>query len=257
MKKDLINEERHGNAMITLDSCALLEERLGVQFRDRDLLLRACTHKSYANEQNSHAPRGEADNERLEFLGDAVLDLVLSELLVEVFPEENEGTLSKLRASLVNEKILAELARELGAGEFVRLGKGEERTGGREKDSILAGSFEAIVAAIHQDGGLESARRFTRKLFEPRLSADRPPQTPFCDFKTQLQELSQARLRVAPRYTTVGSTGPDHAKTFEVEVQVGEKISARATGRSKKEAEQNAARLAMEAWLPSEQKERS
>ena len=211
-----------------------LQQRIGYPFRQLGLLEEALTHRSY----------GRPDNERLEFLGDSVIELVVSQLLFETFPKLREGELSKMRSSLVKEESLAEVARGIELGRHLKLGKGEEATGGREKASILAGALEAVVAAVYIDGGFEEAFRVVEGLFRERIKQmeeawrDR-------DYKTQLQEYTQARFKEVPRYTVVAERGPEHSKTFEVVVLVGGRIWGRGSGRSKKEAEQRAAEEAL------------
>ncbi|RMG92956.1 MAG: ribonuclease III [Candidatus Dadabacteria bacterium] len=218
-----------------------LEEALGYLFETPDLLDQALTHKSYANERGS----GIRDNERLEFLGDAVLDLVVSHLLYDLRPPLTEGKMSKVRAFLVSEPSLAEVARSFGLGRYLLLGKGEEQTGGREKPSILSGAFEALVAAIYLDGGFDLAREFVDAVFRPLLEAEGPGGLDR-DFKTRLQEHCQGRYGTAPTYRLVGEWGPDHDKTFEVEIRLGNRVLGRGRGRSKKEAEQRAAQGALD-----------
>ncbi len=222
---------------------ARLAERVRAPLADRATALAAVTHKSYVNE---HRGEGHEDNERLEFLGDAVIDLLVSEYLMSRFPSAREGELSKLRAAVVDEAGLASMARALALGELLRLGRGEELTGGREKTSLLADAMEAVIAAIFLDGGLAAVHR----LVDPFLAEayDRAANGQLDrDFKTQLQELAQARLRVSPRYRVLAEIGPDHAKTFEIAVELRGEELGRGAGRSKKDAEQAAARMAVEA----------
>lgn len=202
----------------------------------------ALTHRSYANE---NAVLGCADNERLEFLGDAVLQLCTSNLLMRLFPGEAEGPLSKRRTSIVNERPLAELARQLDLGSFVLLGKGEENSGGRVKSSILSDTYEAVIAAVYLDGGYRAANRFIERFFAPLIREEKEAFI-YRDYKSDLQELAQGRYRFIPRYELVGESGPDHDKTFEMEVRVADVVSIRARGKNKKEAEQEAARLALD-----------
>jgi ribonuclease III len=216
-----------------------LEARLGYQFRDRTRLECALTHKSYLNE---NASWGRPDNERLEFLGDAVLDLVVGHLLMDAAPERNEGELSKTRASIVNEVGLADVAAELGLGEWLFLGRGEEQSGGRRKPSVLADSCEAVVAAVYLDGGFDAAFAVVKRLFGGRVASVR--EAGLNDFKTRLQERA-ARRRLHVRYTVVSEQGPDHDKTFEIAASIGEREYARGVGKTKKEAEQRAAQLAL------------
>jgi ribonuclease-3 len=217
---------------------ARLEELLGYRFVRRELLERALTHRSFANESKS----GTGDNEKLEFLGDAVLDLVVGHHLMDAFPALSEGELSVTRAQVVSEAGLSEVAAELGLGEFLRLGKGEERTGGRSKPSLLADAFEAVVAAVFLDSGFEAARDLVERVLAERMQAI--DATGFHDFKTRLQESAQAKLRATPEYRVIGEAGPDHDKTFEVAVHIKNREWARAHGKSKKAAEQRAAAMA-------------
>lgn len=225
------------------DPVAALERRLGVAFRDRATALAALTHKSWVNEHRAEAG---SDNERLEFLGDAVIDLAVSHRLMERFPGAREGELSKMRAAVVDEQGLAGLARALDLGPLLRLGRGEELTGGRRKASLLADAMEAVVAAVYRDGGLEAVLglvdRFLGEAFA-RASAG----TLDRDWKTQLQELAQSRVRATPRYRVAAEHGPDHAKVFEVELELRGEVLGTGQGRSKKDAEQAAAKAAIEA----------
>ena len=219
---------------------ALLEAELAYRFRDPCLVETALTHRSWMNEtQDSFR----SDNERLEFLGDAVLALVSSDLLMKRFPEQPEGELSKARAAIVNEAGLARIAEALTLGQWIFLGRGEEQAGGRQKRSLLANAFEALIGAVYLDGGFPAAFAVAERLIEPLL-ADIPTAASK-DFKSRLQELAQAKLQLAPSYTVLSEHGPDHAKTFEVAILIGEKEYGRAFGRSKKEAQQNAAELAL------------
>ncbi|HXJ20347.1 MAG TPA: ribonuclease III [Polyangia bacterium] len=218
-----------------------LESRLVYQFRDRDLLVTALTHTSWINEAS--AP-GRVDNERLEFLGDAVLALVTSDLLMARLPDAPEGELSRARAALVSEGGLARAAAALDLGRFVWLGRGEEKTGGRSRPSILANALEALVGAVYLDSGLEAARGIAARLFQPDLGdVQRHARL---DFKSRLQERAQALWQVAPVYEVVGVSGPDHDKRFEVSLSIDGRAWGRAGGRSKKEAEQSAAAAALE-----------
>ncbi len=228
MGKGPTNEERVGQ----------LEAKLLLELPDRPLALAALTHKSYCNE---HRQESTSDNERLEFLGDAVVDLAVSHRLMQRFPSAAEGELSKLRAQIVNEEGLSKIARRLGLGELLLLGRGEELTGGREKSSVLADALEAVIGAVYFSAGMGKVMELVDRLFAPELDlvasgrADK-------DYKSLLQEDVQNRLRLSPRYRVVSEKGPDHEKIFEVEVTIGEDVYARSTGRSKKEAEQAAAR---------------
>ena len=217
-----------------------LEKAIGYRFKRPALALEALRHRSYVNEQSSPAL---ADNERLEFLGDAVLNLVVSELLMERYPEMTEGDLSRARATLVNENQLADLAKHIGIGPMVQLGKGEIMSGGREKNSILSDTLEAVVAAVFLDGGLDSTYRVLRRRFGNLMACIDGP-APSLDSKSRLQELIQTRIHAVPRYRVVEEHGPDHDKTFCVELEV-DGLVARGTGKSKKTAEQDAAREAL------------
>jgi ribonuclease-3 len=224
------------------DGYEILEAKLDHRFRDRRLLEMALTHKSFLNE---NPLPGREDNERLEFLGDAVLGLSVGHLLMESKPLRSEGDLSRGRAAIVNEHGLARMAEELSLGEWLFLGKGEEQTGGRRKASILADACEAMMAAVYLDGGFEAAFRVVRQLVEPQLRVMHDAAA--SDHKTRLQERAQARLRTTPRYTVVAESGPDHDKVFEVVLTLAGREYARGTGKSKKEAEQRAAAAALAA----------
>jgi len=213
-----------------------LEERLGYYFKNRQLLWEALTHKSYSRFQN---------NERLEFLGDAVMDLVVGELLFKLFPEKEEGFLSKLRASLVNENSFSKIAQGMGLGKFLLLSQSEENNRGRVKPSILSSSFEAIIGAIYMDGGFEEAKRVGLELLHSTFPKIDPKEL-LKDYKTTLQEITQAYFGVLPTYRLLKSFGPDHDKRFEIGVYILEKEYARAQGRSKKSAQQKGAQLAIE-----------
>jgi ribonuclease III len=221
-----------------------LQERLGYTFGDLAILLQALTHKSFGHEFFQEKPIALRDNERLEFLGDAILDVVVSDILLEAFPNANEGQLSKMRAAVVNEKTLAQLAKSIQIQDCVRLGKGETQTGGNEKASILSSTFEALIAAIYLDGGFNAVYPVVRHVFAPLFAEERELMA-FYDHKTQLQEIIQARWKVTPSYHLIEAHGPDHAKIFEIEVKMNGKTLAVARGSSKKEAEQNAARAAI------------
>lgn len=218
--------------------------RIGLPVADRVTALAALTHKSYVNEHRDE--EGLADNERLEFLGDAVIDLAVSHRLMEQFPTAREGDLSKMRAAVVDEQGLSEMARALDIGPLLRLGRGEELTGGRQKASLLADAMEAVIAAVFIGGGLVAVLRIVDR-FLGEAFARAAAGTLDRDYKTQLQELAQSRLRATPRYRVVAEHGPDHSKTFEVETDLRGEVVGRGTGRSKKDAEQAAARLALDA----------
>ncbi|MCU0255292.1 MAG: ribonuclease III [Vicinamibacterales bacterium] len=228
------------------DHLSDLEERIGHTFADRQVLERALTHRSHAHEDTS----GEsADNERLEFLGDAVLGLVVAEALFREFPELDEGHTSKMKALLVSAPTLTAVAERLDLGAHVRLGRGEEKTGGRGKQALLADACEAVIAALYLDGGMEAARGFVLRHLRPEIERLRQPGRLTAltgDFKSALQERLQEAGQPAPAYRVVATEGPDHEKQFSVEVSSGDRVLAQATGASKKEAEQRAARLALE-----------
>src|SRR5271157_719592 len=220
-------------------SDAALEKKLGHRFLRPELLVRALTHSSAAPERRPGAGRElHEDNERFEFLGDAVLELLASEYLVLTFPDWSEGQLSKSRARLVNARTLESAARRLRLGEHLRLGRGEEKTGGREKQTLLADAFEAVIAAIYLDGGLGAARVVLRDaLFEQALE-ERGESIADSDRKSALQEFLQARGRPSAEYRLAGQSGPDHQKTFLIEVWVSGECMASGEGSTKKEAEQ-------------------
>ena len=212
-----------------------LEDKLGYKFKDEKLIIEALTHKSYKQPY---------DNERLEFLGDAVLDLIVGEYLYKKFNRSDEGKLSKIRASLVNETGFDKLARALSLGDYILLSNAEDNNGGREKPSLLSNAFEAIIGAIYLEDGLKTAERIAIKLIESNyeeISLD----SLFRDFKTTLQELTQARFGMTPEYKVISSRGPDHLKEFEVGVFIQDKEYARAIGKSKKIAQQEAAKEAV------------
>lgn len=229
-----------------------LEEEIGHRFREPELLERALTHSSHAHERESGSSARD-DNEQLEFLGDAVLGFVVSQLLFERFPDFHEGQLSKLRAHLVSARHLGGVARRLELGQFLRLGRGEERSGGRAKAALLVNALEALLAAVYLDGGLEAVHRLIRRrIFEPEiglLQTQSGGGLATTDHKSALQELLQARALPPPRYTVVMEHGPDHRKVFTVELRIrsaeGEQVY-RAPASTKKEAEQDAARQALE-----------
>jgi ribonuclease-3 len=212
-----------------------LEERLRYRFENKQLLIEALTHKSYKKPYN---------NERLEFLGDAVLDLIVGEFLFRKFPDSDEGVLSKIRASLVNESGFNLLARKIDLGGFIYLSAAEENNNGREKPSLLSNAFEAVIGAIYLEGGLETAREIVVKLLtETHQKIDL--QSLSKDYKTALQELTQATHGVTPTYTLLRSFGPDHKKEFEIAIVLDGETIATAQGKSKKEAQQRAAHIAL------------
>jgi ribonuclease-3 len=240
-----------------------LEAALGHVFRRRELLEQALTHSSYAHESDSDVPdlrpAPQRDNEQLEFLGDAVLAFVTSRALFERFPDYHEGKLSKLRAHLVSARHLQSVALELDLGKYLRLGHGEEKSGGRSKAALLVNALEALLAALYLDAGLETAQNFIlSRIVEPelaRLGAEATEAFPVTDHKSALQELLQARGRPQPVYVTVKEEGPEHKKTFTLELQIAadgarKELRVRASGSTKKAAEQNAARKALEKLAP-------
>ena len=225
-----------------LNRLTALQEKLHYVFRNPDLLSTALTHRSYVNE---NPQLGTDDNERLEFLGDAVLGLCVSDLLMKKFTDFDEGTLSKIRSSLVNEKPLADLATKLGLGDCLLLGRGEEHSGGRAKESLLSNALEAVIAAIYLDSSFSKTRTLLKQLMKPLLK-DEALNAHCIDYKTALQELCQKKYKSAPLYTLLDSSGPDHNKTFEVEVTAGDDIRQIGRGKSKKDAQKQAAQKAWE-----------
>ena len=218
-----------------------LQKIISYTFRNNNFLIEALTHKSYINEKKA---KGLKDNEILEFLGDAVLNLAISEYLINTYPFLLEGELSKIRSMLVNELALAEMARKIGLGSYLLLGSGEEVSGGRDKNSILANALEAVIAAIYSDGGLAQSANFIIKNFEETIKKSAERKITF-DFKTGLQELCQGQRLPLPVYRVAGERGPEHEKIFEIELLIGDKVYGRGAGRSKKEAEQIAAEEAI------------
>ena len=223
-----------------------LETVIGYQFSDRGLLENALTHRSHAHDDPSSSA---LDNESLEFLGDAVLGAVVAELLFREFPDRDEGDKSKMKALLVSSVTLAKLGTALQLGDFLLLGKGEERSGGRTKQRLIANAYEAVIAAIFLDGGIESVRAFIGRQFATMISERRRDDRPVIltnDHKSALQEWLQAHSESLPIYTVVTEAGPDHRKVFTVAVQVGNRVVARGEGCSKKEAEHRSAAYALE-----------
>src|SRR5579862_3746515 len=220
---------------------AVLERALGHTFRSRELLERALTHKSRIYEQTVEGnPSG--DNEQLEFLGDAILGFVVSECLVRRFPSFPEGRLSKLKAHLVSAARLHEVAQELGLGDYLFLGRGEEMSGGREKKALLSDAVEALIAALYLDAGLEPARQFIESQVVGKFHTNEDgSDSEVTDYKSALQEMAQALKLPPPRYVIVGEDGPEHSKTFTVEVRLGKEWVSQAQGLSKKSAGQRAA----------------
>lgn len=217
--------------------CRQLQETLHHRFSNLELLEEALRHSSFVNEQPDDRVR---DNERLEFLGDAVLNLVIGHLLMQNFPQMREGDLSRIRANMVNETQLAEIARSIDLGSYLLLGKGELQSNGRDKSSLLANAFEAVVAAVFLDQGLDAAAAVIQHHFK-ELVAEAPTAAIGQDFKSRLQEAVQSTIREIPQYRVIDESGPDHEKIFTVSMSVG-KIQTQGTGRSKKAAEQDAAR---------------
>lgn len=219
------------------------EEKLCHHFADRALLVTALTHSSYANESRAS---GCECNERLEFLGDSVLGMVVADALFRRFPDMPEGRMTRLRARLVCEESLHAVASELDLGDYIRLGRGEEHTGGRQRASILADAVEAVIAALYLDGGMETARGFIERHILSSLESGSPSLL-LGDYKTELQELVQRKSGQSLSYVLLGESGPDHDKVFTSEVCLNGKPIGSGSGRTKKEAEQSAARAALEA----------
>jgi ribonuclease-3 len=235
--------ELSGERVVRLrDEFETLQRDLEYRFRDRGLLEQAVTHTSRANEDVSGGVR---DNESLEFLGDAVLGFVIADLLFRALPASSEGEKSKIKATLVSTATLARQAARLALGDHLLLGRGEERSGGRQKPALLADAYEAVIAAIYLDGGVEQARAFIAREFETLIEEARAHGVPGVDHKSTLQEALQARNAPLPEYRLTGTDGPDHQKVFRVAVVVRGEVWAEGTGGSKKEAEQDAARAAL------------
>ena len=218
------------------------QQTLAYNFNDINLLDNALIHRSFVNENPSHFCK---DNERFEFLGDAVIGLCISDIVIKKFPEYAEGQLSKLRAYIVNEQSLADLARKLNIGDYILLGKGEESSGGRTKTSILSNAFEAVIASIYIDCGFEKVYNFLENMFEP-LIEEGTKSIVYKDYKTALQEICQNRFKEIPKYIVIRESGPDHDKVFEIGLTVAGMITATGVGKSKKEAEQRAAQKVLE-----------
>jgi ribonuclease III len=218
-----------------------IERKLGYRFHSTDLLEEALRHSSFVNEQPDLDLR---DNERFEFLGDAVLNLIVGHILMRRYPDLKEGDLSRMRANLVNESQLARIARSINLGTFIRLGKGEIQTNGREKNSILADTFEALLAAVYLDGGFKAAFNLIDTNFSPLLEGTSPT-ADHHDYKSKLQEIVQDKQGAMPKYSVIREEGPDHEKTFWIELTVFD-VETQGSGKSKKMAEQDAARRALE-----------
>ena len=219
-----------------MSSLADLQQQAGITFRNEELLRRALTHRSYLNE---HSEERE-DNERLEFLGDAVLDFLVGAMLYNRFPEMQEGQLTRLRSALVRAEQLAALARQIDLGPHIRLGKGEDEAGGRERDTLLGDVFEAVLGGLYLDSGLDDVKVFVERLFMP-VAIDIAREQTDVDAKSYFQEWAQSELNFTPQYVTVSAEGPDHEKTFTVEVRVRDEIYGTGTGRSKQAAARAAA----------------
>ncbi len=228
------NQEERG-------ALAQFEQALGYSFRDRAMLAQALTHKSWAVEQGQGTP----DNERLEFLGDAVLELVTSDMIYRTHADKHsEGDMTRMRAYLVNEAQLALQAARLGIGDYLRLGRGERNSGGSSKPSLLSDALEAVIGAIYLDGGIKEAFSFVQGILGPLVND--APDALRKDYKSRLQELVQGRLHTVPVYSVENVSGPDHCRTYHVSLAIDDSIVSRGTGSSKKEAEQQAARRALE-----------
>jgi ribonuclease-3 len=238
---------KNGVVVRLRDEFAPLQQTIGYRFRDRGLLEHALTHTSRANEDVSG---GVADNESMEFLGDALLGFVIADVLFREFPEFDEGQKSKTKAALVSTTMLARQAERLRLGDHLLLGRGEEKTGGRRKQALLADGYEALIAAIYLDGGIEAARAFITREFAAWLDDVRRDGVSAQDYKSALQEFLQSHEMPLPEYRLAGTLGPDHRKLFEIDVVVRGERLASGTGRSKKEAEQDAARATLDKLKP-------
>ena len=240
-----MNDSPTSNLQPPTSNLVSFQERIGYRFHDPNLLLHALTHSSYVNE---HPGDAIGDNQRLEFLGDAVLDFVAGAWVYRHYPDFDEGRMTRLRAALVRTEMLARLARQVGIGQALRLGHGEEEAGGRERDANLCDTFEAVVGALYLDGGLTATVTFVEPLIEPVAEATLAAEADW-DAKSRLQEWSQAERGVTPRYRVVAEKGPDHAKTFVAEVLLGKEVAGQGMGRSKQSAEQAAAQAAWESLV--------
>jgi ribonuclease-3 len=238
------HREDVGSRVVRLrDEFEELQERVSYRFKDRGLLEHALTHRSRAAED---ASGGVADNESLEFLGDAVLGLVVAEMLFRRYPEYNEGQKSKIKASVVSTQALARRAEQIQLGDHLLLGRGEEKTGGRFKQALLADGYEALIAALYLDGGLPAAAGFLERELADAIASGAGEAVVGQDYKSALQERLQALGRPLPEYRVAAESGPDHRKEFTIEVVVESEVLGTASGKAKKEAEQEAARLALE-----------
>jgi ribonuclease III len=222
-----------------LEALSALQGEISYQFNDPDLLNVALTHRSFANERAGGPYR---DNERLEFLGDSVLNVIISHLIMERFPHCHEGELTRFRASLVNEKSLARISKNLGINQYLLLGKGESRRGGRERSSLISDAYEALIGAVYLDGGFEKAFRVVEKQFKPLLDKGL---TDDGDFKTKVQQISQSRFGCSPQYRLSDVSGPEHDKTFGAEIFIDGRFYGYGIGKNKKEAQQHAAQEAL------------
>ena len=223
-----------------LEALSALQEEISYRFNDPNLLELALTHRSYANERSGGALQ---DNERLEFLGDSVLNSIISHLIMQRFPHCHEGEMTRLRASLVNEKSLARVSKDIGINQYLLLGRGESLRGGREKISVISDAYEALIGAVYLDGGFEKAFGVVEKQFGPLLDRGL---TDDADFKTRIQQICQSRFGCTPQYRLSDLKGPDHDKTFGAEIFIDGRLYGYGIGKNKKEAEQNAAREALE-----------
>jgi ribonuclease-3 len=223
----------------TVDTCEL-EAKLGYRFRDKDLLQNALTHKSFAYESG-----GSPHNESMEFLGDSILGFLITDFIFHEFPEYSEGRKSKIKAYLVSSATLSTLALQLEIPKYLRLGRGEEKTGGRKKKALSANAFEALIAAIYLDSGIDEVRRFLAPIFYPLIREVGDGRAAIEDPKTALQEYLQGRNLEPARYTVTAESGPEHRKTFQVELRIGARILGTATGPTKKNAELLAAQSAL------------
>jgi ribonuclease-3 len=228
------------NPIDPFENARAFQAHIGVTFKNQSLILRALTHRSSVNE----SPFLIGDNERLEFLGDAVIGLVAAEFLYQRFPEKREGPLTAMRAYLVRKETLARFARDIDLGAYLMMGRGEIESGGRERDSTLSSAFEAVVGALYLDQGKDAAEAFLIPFFQPELTLLQTDQLTK-DAKSRLQEWSQAELKETPAYITLGASGPDHDREFTVEVRIGGEVFGTGTGKSKQQAAQAAAQDAL------------
>lgn len=223
-----------------------LQKRLHYEFKDKKLLILSLTHKSFMNE--THLVKNtsvDSNNERYEFLGDAILDFVMSDMLMEFFPQDTEGSLSKKRASLVNEDVLSQVAQRLELHKVIRLGKGEDQQGGRQKPRLLASAFEALIGAVYKDSNFIEVEVVLRRIFADLVLGSQTKYEYESDYKTRFQEFTQKHYKKAPVYSVLKETGPSHEPFFQVEVYVDENKKYMGLGKSKKIAEQNAAQVAL------------